>query len=319
MSPKRLGKRFHFKLSQLEKAETKFHQKGFFMTLLQDIEYLAQTRKDFKKDIANFILTHKTELAHLTLDDIQNQAYISKSSLVRFAKSLGFSGWKEFLVPLMEEIHQENHYFSDVDPDVPFTKNDDNLTLARKIAQLQIASIEDSLTLLDDALLTQAAYSIKKAKRVAIFGISPNNILAEVFRRRMAGIGKIIEVPRNDEMGLTSLSLTSEDLAILISYSGQIVQFPHHLLKHLSDCDVTTLAITSQEKSPLAQFCDFTLPISGREQIVGKISGFASEESILFILNILYATYFSLDYEINLSYKQKMAELLETGRQDKHI
>jgi len=86
----------------------------------------------------------------------------------------------------------------------------------------------------------------------------------------MAGIGKIIEVPRNDEMGLTSLSLTSEDLAILISYSGQIVQFPHHLLEHLSDCDVTTLAITSQEKSPLAQFCDFTLPISGREQIVGK-------------------------------------------------
>lgn len=80
-------------------------------------------------------------------------------------------------------------------------------------------------------------------------------------------------------MGLTSLSLTSEDLAVLISYSGQIVQFPHHLLEHLSDCDVTTLAITSQEKSLLAQFCDFTLPISGREQIVGKISGFASEES----------------------------------------
>lgn len=62
------------------------------MTLLQDIEDLAQTRKDSKKDIANFILTHKTDLAHLTLDDIQNQAYISKSSLVRFAKSLEFSG-----------------------------------------------------------------------------------------------------------------------------------------------------------------------------------------------------------------------------------
>lgn len=93
----------------------------------------------------------------------------------------------------MEEIHQENHYFSDVDPDVPFTKNDDNLTLARKIAQLQIASIEDSLALLDAALLTQAAYSIKKAKRIAIFGISPNNILAEVFRRRMLVLGKLLK------------------------------------------------------------------------------------------------------------------------------
>ncbi|WP_274656382.1 MurR/RpiR family transcriptional regulator [Streptococcus equinus] len=287
------------------------------MTLLQDIEQLANTRKDSKKDIANFILTHKIELAHLTLDDIQNQAYISKSSLVRFAKSLGFSGWKEFLVPLIEEIHQENHYFSDVDPDIPFTKNDDKLTLAGKIAQLQIASIEDSLALLDDNLLTQAAYSIKKAKRIVIFGISPNNILAEVFRRRMAGIGKVIEVPRNDEMGLASLSLTSDDLAILISYSGKILQFPSRLLEHLKYSEVTTLAITSQEKSPLAQFCDVVLPISGREQIVGKISGFASEESILFILNVLYAAYFSLDYDANLAYKQKMAELLESGRQDK--
>lgn len=46
----------------------------------------------------------------------------------------------------------------------PLPKNDDNLTLARKIAQLQIASIEDCLALLDAALLTQAAYSIKKSK-----------------------------------------------------------------------------------------------------------------------------------------------------------
>lgn len=287
------------------------------MTLLQDIEHLANTRKDSKKDIANFILTHKLELAHLTLDDIQNQAYISKSSLVRFAKSLGFSGWKEFLVPLMEEIYKESQYFSNVDPDIPFTKKDDNLTLAGKIAQLQIASIEDSLALLDDNLLTQAAYSIKKAKRIVIFGISPNNILAEVFRRRMAGIGKSIEVPRNDEMGLASLSLTSDDLAILISYSGKLLQFPPRLLEHLEYSEVTTLAITSQEKSPLAQFCDIVLPISGREQIVGKISGFASEESILFILNVLYAAYFSLDYDANLAYKQKMAEFLESGRQNK--
>ena len=40
------------------------------MTLLQDIEHLANTRKDSKKDIANFILTHKLELAHLTLDAV---------------------------------------------------------------------------------------------------------------------------------------------------------------------------------------------------------------------------------------------------------
>ncbi|MEX2784668.1 hypothetical protein AB3331_05710 [Streptococcus sp. H49] len=66
------------------------------MTLLQDIQYLADTKKDSKKTVADFILKHKNELAHLTLDDIQNKAYVSKSSLVRFAKALGFFGLEGF-------------------------------------------------------------------------------------------------------------------------------------------------------------------------------------------------------------------------------
>ena len=41
------------------------------MTLLQDIQFLANTKKDSKKTIADVILEHKTVLAHLTLDDIQ--------------------------------------------------------------------------------------------------------------------------------------------------------------------------------------------------------------------------------------------------------
>ena len=213
------------------------------MTLLQDIQFLANTKKDSKKTIADFILEHNTVLAHLTLDDIQEQAFISKSSLVRFAKSLGFSGWKEFLVSLVEEIHNESKYFKHIDPDIPFTAADSNLAIASKIAQLQIASIEDSLAFLDEDYLTRAAYSLKKAKRVLVFGISPNNILAEVFRRRMAGIGKVIEVPNNDEMGLAAQSLTSEDLAILISYSGHLTQSSTLLLDFLSDNEVTILLI----------------------------------------------------------------------------
>ncbi|AXQ78501.1 MurR/RpiR family transcriptional regulator [Streptococcus chenjunshii] len=284
------------------------------MTLLQDIQYLADTKKDSKKDIADFILSHKTELAHLTLDDIQEQAYISKSSLVRFAKALGFSGWKAFLVPLVEEIHKESQTFSYIDPDIPFTPLDSNLTIAAKIAQVQTASIEDSLALLDEDILTRAAYSLKKANRIVVFGISPNNLLATIFRRRLSAIGKTVEVPQQDEMGLTALSLKDSDLAVFISYSGHLTQFPAQLMTYLSENQVTRLAITSQKHSPLAEACDLLLTLSAREQVVGKISSFASEESILFILNVLYAVYFSLDYKTNMDYKQRMAELLEKGR-----
>ncbi|MEX2784667.1 MurR/RpiR family transcriptional regulator [Streptococcus sp. H49] len=214
----------------------------------------------------------------------------------------------------MEEIHKENQTFSHIDPDIPFKISDSNLTIAAKIAQVQTASVEDSLALLNEEALVSAAYSLKKADRVVVFGISPNNILAKIFRRRLSAIGKQIDVPLQDEMGLTALSLTDRDLAIFISYSGHLTQFPSKIMTYLTENQVTRLAITSQKHSPLAEACDLFLALSAREQVVGKISSFASEESILFVLNVLYAVYFALDYKDNMAYKQRMTELLEKGR-----
>lgn len=54
--------------------------------------------------------------------------------------------------------------------------------------------------------------------------------------------------------------------------------------------------------------------MSSRERLYTKISNFATEESINFILNMLYACYFVRDYDRNLEFKTKASRILEFQR-----
>ena len=64
----------------------------------------------------------------------------------------------------------------------------------------------------------------------------------------------------------------------------------------------------------LRQHATCTLSMSSRERLYTKISNFATEESINFILNMLYACYFVRDYDRNLEFKTKASRVLEFQR-----
>ena len=42
---------------------------------------------------------------------------------MRFAKAMGFSGWREFARESVSEQHYQETHYSDVDPNLPFQEN----------------------------------------------------------------------------------------------------------------------------------------------------------------------------------------------------
>ena len=68
------------------------------MTLQQRVEELTMTYgNSSKKVIGEFILRKKGCPNEYTIQEIADETYTSKAALVRFAKSLGYGGWKEFV------------------------------------------------------------------------------------------------------------------------------------------------------------------------------------------------------------------------------
>lgn len=285
------------------------------MKLLQRIEEYTVNQNSTKRAIAEFILENKYAIHKFSIKQVAEKTFSSKSALVRFGKALGFKGWKDFSNHLIEDIRYEQTHYSDIDPNIPFTNRDNYAEIIKNIATIQIESIQDTADNIDIDQLANAVEMLINSERIIILGVSPNNLLAGIFRRKMATIGKFIEVPQSGEIGITISGLTKKDSVLIISYSGNDVsREPMSFIPQLKQQEVKLIGLTSDGGNYIHQEIDTILGISSRERLYKKISNFSTEESILFLLNILYAGVFSKNYMKNYSFKVQNSMNLEKTR-----
>ena len=285
------------------------------MFLFQRIEEIAMQYQDSRREVAEFILKERSRLGELSMQEIAEKTFTSKPTLVRFAKTLGFAGWREFMKEYAEEERYQVSHYTDIDPNLPFDQNDSTRDIVRKVGDLQVESILDTADLLDASPLDLAVDRIVDADRIVFFGMSPNNYLADIFRRKMQSIGRFVTVAKLSECGMTARSLTPRDCAVLISYSGNNEdRVPMKYVKALKERGVPLIAVTSGGDNYLRSQIDCVLTMSSREKLYSKIAGFSTEISILCILNVLFSCCFARDYKKNLEYKIRNSLELESAR-----
>lgn len=203
-----------------------------------------------------------------------------------------------------------------MDANYPFTQANSTSEILDNIKKLQIESIQDTFELMDLSTLNKATDYLYKANRVVIFGLSPNVYLGELFKRKMITIGKNIEVVNLGEMAIVSRTLKSDDCAILVSYSGNNQDAePMCYLPILLKQKVKMIGITSGGNNYLREHLSCVFTMSSKERLYTKISTFASEESIQYIFNALYANYYSKAYQENNQFKIQNAKIIENKRQ----
>lgn len=285
------------------------------MFLFQKIEEMMMTYKDARYAVGKFVLEQKDNLYKYTVNDIAEQTYTSKATVVRFAKALGFDGWKDFIKAFISEIKYQEAHQTDIDANYPFYETSSTQEIIDGLEKVQIESIQDTADLLDVQQVKRAVDYLEESHRVIIFGLSPNNYLGELFRRKMMGIDKIVEIARIGEMGLISSTMTKNDCAIMISYSGNSVnESPVLHLQTLLDNKVPVIAITSDGDNYLRRNVSCILTMSSKERLYTKISNFATEESIQYILNILFSCFYARNYRKNNSFKLRTSHILENQR-----
>lgn len=291
------------------------HKAGGYMYLFQKIEEVSIQYGDARKNIAEFLLKERSHIKNYSMQQIADRTYTSKPTLVRFAKNVGYSGWTEFIKEFLTESHYLETHFSDVDPNMPFSKENNINEIIQKIVKIQIESLQDTADIMDGSKIEEAGQMILSARHVVVFGISPNTIIGELFKRKMASIGKLIYITKMGEFGITANSLNEEDCAILISYSGNNKnRDPMSYIETLKEKGVKLIGITSDGDNYIRDNIPCTLTISTHERLFTKISGFATEESINFILNIVFAYCFSLNYDENYQHKIDNSIILEKRR-----
>ena len=159
-------------------------------TKIHDREIFTPT----ENQIISFIMDHTSQVIGMSLEDLSDQLYVSKSRIIRFCKKLGFAGHKEFCVQLARELNSFMASESELDPSFPFERDDSNSALAEKILALKFNSLNDTFAELDQDAIHTLAKAIHEHRSVTVYTSDENRFAAFELESRLENIGYNVNV-----------------------------------------------------------------------------------------------------------------------------
>lgn len=262
-----------------------------------------------ESEIIVYLFKQRENIKDKTTKQISKETYTHPSTLIRIAKKLGYSGWVELKNSFLGEIEYLNSHFSSIDANYPFDDRDSIMTVANKMALLNQTTISDTLSLLNHDDLQKATNMLDEAAHIKVFSMYHNLLICHDFKSKMNRIGKHVSLCTVDPH-FEAVNSNTETCAIVISYSGESEDIVG-LLPFLKRKKVPVIALTSIGENTLTKYADCILRITTREKLYSKIGSFSSNESICFLLDLLYACVFSEDYKNNLEYKIRISKYFD--------
>lgn len=277
------------------------------MLLEQKIKSINLTKNE--QIIADYIIEHKYQLKNLSTRDIALATYTSSAGVIRLAKKLSYSGFNELKEDYLSELDYINQHFKEIDANFPFTANQSIMDIAEIMSTLMQETARDTLHLIKHDPLMKATRILQQSSTIYFYATSGNFLLAQNFKLKMNRIGKKVEVDDLDTP-YSSLLITPNDCAIIISYSGQTPSLIR-IAKNLKNKKIPVIVITSIGENTLSESADCVLQMTTREKMYSKISNFTTEYSLELLLNILYSCFFKTNYNHFLDYKISNAKQIE--------
>lgn len=264
-------------------------------TLKQDSQFTPN-----EKRIAQYILGNMLETSKLNLVDLATKTYTSHSAIVRFAQKLGFEGFRDFRISLIESSQQQRFVAEEVDANFPFNLGDTTEIIAKKMADLSTQTITAMQANLNIVELEATVNMLMQANRIFIFAKGDTQISARSFQNKMAKLGVFIIIAEEyaDEAWVAS-NITPSDYAMFTSYRADSVKY-QRFISLLNEKQVSTLLISSNDARALAGTTTHWLTTVDLETSDSlKIGTFSSQIAIEYIFNILYSMIYMKNFKEN--------------------
>lgn len=168
--------------------------------------------------------------------------------------------------------------------------------------------------------LQHAISLLEKTKKIDVYGVLDNILLAKHFQTLMMDIGKDVQVIDQVTGQKRSACLADEThCAIIISYSGQTEEMLE-VAEIYHKRQIPFISITCMAENSLSRLADAHLYLSSREMLHIKIGDFASTTSLKYLFDVLYAGIFSKNYKKNLETKIVVASYVDDRQsEDEYI
>lgn len=233
-----------------------------------------------EKKIADFILQHPKESVNPSIEELADKIGISESTMVRFARKLGYSGYQRFRIALAREtVPSSEQVF-----ETTVSEGDDPVETVFVNAK---KTLDETYAKLDRKILAEATKALLSAQTIYLMGLGGSNILAQDAYHKFIRTGLTCQYAADFHMQLMLASQAWEtDVALVISHTGS----GHDTLalaEELKANGCILIVLTSNTRSPLARMGDLVIGVSaGTGSVVAE--SFSARITTLAIIDVLY-------------------------------
>lgn len=228
-----------------------------------DVDLIKKIQKEFnkltkgQKLIAEFIINEYDKAAFMTALTLGEIVGVSESTVVRFAHSLGYDGYKDLQKQLQELVKNK---LTTVQRLSMVSKYSDKEGVLKKVMEKDMENIQRTINETGQEAFEQSIDLILNAKNIYILGLRSSSFLAGYLGFYLSFLFKDIKVVTSGANDLFEqlFRADSEDVIIGISYP----RYSKRTLEALDFCKekgCKIISITDSLISPAAKYSDITL------------------------------------------------------------
>lgn len=249
-----------------------------------------------ENQVREYILRYPKRVLEYTVYDLARESFTSPATIVRLCKKLDIKGFSRLKVLLAEETKYFQNIKLNLLDTTTIEKDDSPGAIIDKITNISIKTIEETRVLVNEEELLRVARLMKDANIIDFYGIGASSLVAVDGQFKFMRIGKNVIVHQHyDRQYVQAVNSDASHLGIIISYSGEtkeMLQIAGILQKN----GTPVVAVTSSGENSLNRIVDHNLFVTAKETVF-RSGAMASRTAQLYVIDLLYAIYCSLDYD----------------------
>lgn len=217
---------------------------SFFKSLLLERDKLS----NLEEQVLNYILEKPDNIEKHTVEELSQMMFVSTATISRTCKKLGFSGFQELKYALIN--HREENQFD--------SQNIQVSSVSKHLNRFE-KEMETNLNKMGIDINNEVIELLDKSNHVEFFGVGSSLPICIEGARKMTFAGRIASARSDwDELRIVAKNLSENDLAIIISLSGETL----HIIEYaniLKNNNIPIITISGNEKSHLEEFATISL------------------------------------------------------------
>lgn len=273
---------------------------AFGTSIEHSLTFSTETFSNSGKQIAAYMREHLDSVSTLSIQELSARIGTSEATVNRFCKTLGFKGYRDFIIALSKELGSRKTddpalKYADIKPGDDVRKIIDNVCL------VNMQSIADTKSILDSQSVESAVSLIRAAERIFFFGIGASGLVALDGQQKFMRINKKAwALTDSHEIRQNASILCEKDVAIFLSYSGttkEIVSAFNTAMK----MKASTIVMSKLRKKGIAKSADVSLCISSPELTI-RSGAMGSRIAMLNCIDIIFTAVASAEYDTVRNY-----------------